>query len=64
MVGDSPGDLAAAEQNQVSFYPILVGKETESWKNLKDSFSQKFISGHVSTEELEQLKQSFWENLE
>lgn len=64
MVGDSPGDLAAAEQNQVAFYPILVGKETESWKNLKDSFSQKFISGHVSTEELEQLKQSFWENLE
>ena len=64
MVGDSPGDLAAAEQNQVAFYPILVGKETESWKNLKDSFSQKFTNGNVTTEALEELKQAFWENLE
>lgn len=64
MVGDSPGDLAAAEQNRVSFYPILVGKETESWKNLKDSFSQKFTNGNTTTDELEELKQTFWKNLE
>ncbi len=32
MVGDAPGDKAAAEQNGVFYYPILVRKETESWQ--------------------------------
>lgn len=31
MVGDAPGDKAAAEQNSVFYYPILVRKEVESW---------------------------------
>ena len=32
MVGDAPGDLDAAKVNEVHFYPILFGKEKESWK--------------------------------
>ena len=32
MVGDAPGDKAAAEQNGVFYYPILVRHETESWE--------------------------------
>ncbi|MBP3710146.1 MAG: HAD family hydrolase [Treponema sp.] len=31
MIGDSPGDLEAAQKNGVHFYPVLVKKETESW---------------------------------
>ena len=31
MVGDAPGDQAAAEKNSVYFYPILVQHEAESW---------------------------------
>lgn len=31
MVGDAPGDKAAAEKNGVYFYPILVRHEAESW---------------------------------
>ena len=31
MVGDAPGDKAAAEKNGVFFYPILVRREAESW---------------------------------
>ena len=31
MVGDAPGDKAAAEKNGVLFYPILVRHEAESW---------------------------------
>lgn len=31
MCGDSPGDLDAAVSNGVYFYPIIVGKEEESW---------------------------------
>ncbi len=32
MVGDAPGDQAAAEANGVYFYPILVKKEADSWR--------------------------------
>ena len=31
MVGDAPGDLQAAQNNGVFFYPILVNKEGFSW---------------------------------
>jgi phosphoglycolate phosphatase-like HAD superfamily hydrolase len=31
MVGDAPGDKAAAETNGVFYYPILVRREKESW---------------------------------
>lgn len=31
MVGDAPGDQAAAEKNGVYYYPILVRHEAESW---------------------------------
>lgn len=32
MVGDAPGDRAAAQANGVYFYPILVKKEAASWQ--------------------------------
>lgn len=32
MVGDAPGDRAAAKQNGVFYYPILVRREEESWR--------------------------------
>jgi len=32
MVGDAPGDKAAAETNGVWYYPILVRHEAESWR--------------------------------
>lgn len=31
MIGDAPGDCAAAEKNGVFYYPILVNHEKESW---------------------------------
>lgn len=32
MIGDSPGDLEAANKNKVFFYPILVNKEKNHGK--------------------------------
>ena len=32
MIGDAPGDCDAAQCNGVHYYPILVNRETESWK--------------------------------
>ncbi len=34
MIGDAPGDLAAARANGVRFYPINAGAEAVSWKRL------------------------------
>lgn len=46
MVGDSPGDLNAARKNGVYFYPILVNKETESWKKI-NSYLDLFYSNQL-----------------
>ncbi|VTS21021.1 phosphoglycolate phosphatase [Streptococcus porcinus] len=64
MIGDSPGDLAAAEINNVSFYPILVGHEKYSWLTLKEKIADTFISTGLDKIELAQLKEKFWKNLE
>lgn len=45
MVGDAPGDLESAEQNGVRFFPIIVGKEAESWRRLKEEAFAKLLSG-------------------
>lgn len=37
MVGDAPGDKAAAEQNGVYYYPILVRHEADSWRELRSA---------------------------
>lgn len=44
MVGDAVGDLHAAEENGVSFFPILVNREIESWRNINDCLAQ-FLRG-------------------
>lgn len=61
MIGDAPGDLAAAEKNNVYFYPILVNHEAESWTNISKEIS-KFIDGNYK-ESFEQNIASFWNNL-
>lgn len=45
MVGDAPGDLAAAETNGVFFYPIIVRKEVESWLNFRTEAAERLCRG-------------------
>lgn len=45
MCGDAPGDELAARKNGVCFYPIMVGREEESWRDLMDFGFSKFLSG-------------------
>ncbi|MGT2799354.1 HAD family hydrolase [Streptococcus marmotae] len=63
MIGDSPGDLAAATQNGVHFYPILVGKEAASWEGLKQTHSQKLLKNEWTKELEAELVGQFWKNL-
>lgn len=62
MVGDSPGDLDAAQDNNVYFYPILVNKEKQSWEDLVNKVLDSFVNNHYS-EIQEQYIEAFWENL-
>ncbi len=45
MIGDAPGDLAAAEANGVLFYPIEPGFEEGSWAHLLDEALPRFFAG-------------------
>jgi phosphoglycolate phosphatase-like HAD superfamily hydrolase len=48
MVGDAPGDLKAAKANEALFYPIVPGKETESWKRLHNEAFDRFLKGQFA----------------
>lgn len=55
MVGDAPGDLDAAKVNEVHFYPILFGKEKESWSTLVTKILQEFLEGRYNDEEYQAI---------
>ena len=55
MVGDAPGDLDAAKVNEVHFYPILFGKEKESWEMLVTKILPEFIGGHYDDKEYQAI---------
>lgn len=43
MIGDARGDLEAAKNNGILFYPIIPGKEDESWKRFINEGLDRFI---------------------
>jgi phosphoglycolate phosphatase-like HAD superfamily hydrolase len=43
MIGDAPGDLAAARANDVLFFPIIPGREEESWRRFHDEGVARFL---------------------
>lgn len=45
MIGDAMGDLNAAKNNGLLFYPVIPGKEDQSWMRLRNEGLDKFKSG-------------------
>ncbi|MBT3243437.1 MAG: HAD family hydrolase [Bacteroidetes bacterium] len=45
MIGDAPGDMKAAKNNGVLFFPINPGQEELSWKSLHLEGLDKFFTG-------------------
>ncbi len=43
MIGDAPGDLAAARANGALFFPINPGHEEEAWQRLRDEGIGRFF---------------------
>ena len=63
MVGDAPGDLEAARMNAVCFYPILTGRETESWERLEEEEISHFLKGQYAGNSQQEYIRRFEANL-
>ena len=48
MIGDAPGDLRAAKDNGVLFYPINPGREADSWRRFHDEAADRFLAGEYA----------------
>lgn len=63
MIGDAKGDLDAAKNNDIIFYPIIPGDEDASWKNFMDEGLGKFINGKYCGTYEENLLRKFGKSL-
>jgi len=45
MIGDAPGDMKAAKNNGVLFFPINPGHEDQSWQELYEVGLERFFEG-------------------
>ncbi len=63
MCGDAPGDDAAAAENGVLYYPILVNHEAESWQRFLDEGLRRFLAGAFDGDYQVSLREAFAENL-
>lgn len=62
MTGDAPGDLTAAEQNHVFFYPILVSQEHASWNGIREAVT-RLADGTFSEVYQKEFIEAFKHNL-
>lgn len=63
MIGDAPGDMRAAHDNGALFYPIRPGDEINSWKEFKEEYMDRFLSGCYAAGSEEELIKRFDECL-
>lgn len=59
VIGDAMGDLEAAKTCGVCFYPIVLYKETESWKRFEEEALTRFYEGTYAGAYQESLIQEF-----
>ena len=62
MCGDAPGDKAAAEKNEVAYFPILVKHEKECWDQFAAALA-KLQSGTYAGEYQDERNKAFLDNL-
>lgn len=63
MCGDAAGDLEAAEQNGVYFYPVLVRHEEQSWKAFVTEGLPHLLAGTFGDGYQQEQRERFLENL-
>ncbi len=60
MVGDAPGDLNATEGTDAAFYPIIPGREEESWRRFTKEFLHLFLDGGYTAPTQQALLEEFY----
>ena len=55
MMGDAPGDLAAAHASGALFFPINPGYEADSWERFYQEGYRKFLDGTFAGKYEEEL---------
>ncbi len=63
MVGDAPGDLAAARANDALFYPIMPGEEDASWQRFYEEAVPRFFAGRYKGAYMDGLVTAFERHL-
>jgi phosphoglycolate phosphatase-like HAD superfamily hydrolase len=63
MIGDAPGDLAAARANHALFFPICPGAEEQSWRRLCEDGLRRFFDGTFAGEYQARLISGFEQRL-
>ena len=63
MIGDARGDLDAAKNNGILFYPIIPGKEDKSWERFVSEGLERFIKGDFAGSYEEELLKEFGKSL-
>jgi phosphoglycolate phosphatase-like HAD superfamily hydrolase len=59
MIGDAPGDMAAAKTNGALFFPINPGQEEASWQRFYQEAVHKFLTGDYADAYESKLIQEF-----
>lgn len=60
MIGDAPGDYAAAKANDALFYPILPGREADSWNRFLNEALNRFLTGTYKGDYMDALLAEFY----
>jgi phosphoglycolate phosphatase-like HAD superfamily hydrolase len=63
MIGDAKGDLDAAKNNGILFFPVVPGKEDKSWERFLNEGYEKFINGSFAGNYEEGLLMEFVKSL-
>jgi phosphoglycolate phosphatase-like HAD superfamily hydrolase len=63
MIGDAPGDLIAAKDNNALYFPIIPGQEEKSWELFYKEGLDRFFSGAFAGEYEEKLINDFFIHL-
>ena len=60
MIGDAKGDHEAAESANAWFYPMIPGREEQSWQELYDKYLDIYLSGNFTTAVQDELLDKFY----
>lgn len=63
MVGDALGDKESADAAGIPFFPILAGKEEESWQEGRESAFPAWLNGNYTKEMQQKYENQFYQNL-